>query len=554
MIKTKRRLYIFMLILFFSFCVSNIKVQAGKNESEGRVLFISSYSYGTDTVQLQIEGIKAGFGGRVVLDYEFMDTKRVDNEVSEQLFYEGLSYRMSMVEPYDVVILGDDAALRFAAKYQEELFAGIPLVFEGVNDEELAMELSKDPLIAGVIEKYSIEANIDFGLTLYPEAKKVAIISDDTITGEAIKKSFFKCEDQYPDLEFIDINASVLNTSKLRQKINQLSTDTILIYAVLTEDAGGRQYNNKEAVQFIMNNARIPVLHMIEEGIGEGLLGGNIVSMNKSGEIAAAMALEIIGGGKNSNVETTIESPNVYCVDELVMKEYGLDLSLIPKGAIIINRQPSFWERNKEVLLPAALLIVAFLAIIFWVVHDNLRRKKLLVELEEAKNIMESASQHDFLTGLPNRSKFMEDLECLIGGEISCTIMMLDIDNFKNINDTYGHITGDEALRQLADRLKGMKTPLLTPYRLAGDEFIIILRSCQRKIVEKEAFHCYQLFNKPFLLAGEKRKVGGSIGIASYPTDAKDIEHLINCADDAMYQVKKSGKNNFAFYIEEHKS
>ena len=162
---------------------------------------------------------------------------------------------------------------------------------------------------------------------------------------------------------------------------------------------------------------------------------------------------------------------------------------------------------------------------------------------------MESASQHDFLTGLPNRSKFMEDLENCVRTEAPCTIMMLDIDNFKHINDTYGHTTGDEALRQLADRLKGMKTPLLTPYRFAGDEFIIILRSCQRKIVEKEVVHCFQLFDKPFLLAGEKRKVGGSIGVASYPADAKDIEHLIICADDAMYQVKKSGKNNFAFYF-----
>ena len=172
------------------------------------------------------------------------------------------------------------------------------------------------------------------------------------------------------------------------------------------------------------------------------------------------------------------------------------------------------------------------------------------MELEDARNILESASQHDFLTGLPNRSKFMEDLEDSIQRETACTIMMLDIDNFKHINDTYGHTTGDEALKQLADRLKGIRTPLLTPYRFAGDEFIIILKSSQRKIVEKEAFHCYQLFEKPFKLAGEERKIGGSIGIASYPADARDIEHLINCADDAMYHVKKSGKNNFGFYSE----
>lgn len=549
MIKIKKRLSIFIVMLLFSVCISSINVHADSTESEGRVLFISSYSYGTDTVQMQIEGIKSGFNGRVVLDYEFMDTKRVDNEISEQLFYESLAYRLSVTEPYDVIILGDDAALLFAVKYQEELFSGIPLIFEGVNDVELAIEVSEDPLITGIVEKYSIEDNIDLGRSLYPNAKKVVAILDDSTTGKAARKAFYQCAEEYPDLEFNEINASSLSINKLRQKISQVGNDSILIYIMLSEDASGKQYSNQEAVQFIVNNARVPVIHMVEGGIGEGLLGGNVVSMNKSGEIAALMAMNIIKGGESNDIEVMVKSPNVYCVDELIMKKFNLDLSLIPEGAVIINRQPSFWERNREVLLPGSILIAALLIIILWALFDNFRRRKLLVELEDARNIMESASQHDFLTGLPNRSKFMEDLENCVRMEMPCTIMMLDIDNFKHINDTYGHTTGDEALKQLADRLKGMKTPLLTPYRFAGDEFIIILRSCQRKIVEKEAFHCHQLFDKPFLLAGEKRKVGGSIGIASYPTDAKDIEHLINCADDAMYQVKKSGKNNFAFYF-----
>ena len=110
-----------------------ITTDAGSLE-KGRILFISAYSYGWDTVQIQIEGIKAGVGPNVVVDYEFMDTKRVNDETSAQMFYEGLAYRMSQVEPYDVVILGDDAALLFAMEHQDDLFAGIPLVFEGVND------------------------------------------------------------------------------------------------------------------------------------------------------------------------------------------------------------------------------------------------------------------------------------------------------------------------------------------------------------------------------------------------------------------------------------
>jgi len=125
---------------------------------------------------------------------------------------------------------------------------------------------------------------------------------------------------------------------------------------------------------------------------------------------------------------------------------------------------------------------------------------------------------------------------------------MIDIDEFKKINDTYGHAAGDDALRELAARMKMLHSQILMPYRYAGDEFIIIIQSIQSKIVDKTAMQCKELFSKPFSLAGEFRRVGGSIGIASFPKDASTLEELIECADSAMYTVKKSGKNRFAYY------
>lgn len=537
-------LSIFMcLLLLFQ---AMLTVRAEEKEDK-RVLFISSYSYAWDTVQLQIEGIKAGLGDGVTLDYEFMDTKRVNDETAEKLFFEGLSYRLSKVAPYDVVILGDDAALIFAAKYQEELFAGIPLVFEGVNDEELAGELAKDPLITGVLEKLSVDKNIELGLRLNPDAKKVVAILDNSITGEVERKRFYKSAESYPELTFTEINASELTSTQLRRELKKVSDDSILIYVVMTEDASGKQYTNKESIRLISDNAAVPALRMVEGGIGEGLLGGNVVSMYKSGEIAANIAVSI-AGGRDSGQINVMDSPNIYCVDQLVMNKFGLDMSLLPEGTQIINEQKNFFERNQEAMVPGAMLIIFLIIVILWVCIDNFRRRRLMKELEEAREIMESASQHDFLTGIPNRSKFMEDLETTIASGKPCTIMMIDIDDFKHINDNYGHTAGDDALRELAHRLKQMQSQILTPYRFAGDEFILLIRSEQKKIVEKTAYECRNLFSKSFVLAGTEMKVCGSIGISSYPRDAQDAEQLIINADDAMYEVKKSGKNNFAFY------
>ena len=405
----------------------------------------------------------------------------------------------------------------------------------------------EDPLITGVIEKLSLEKNIDLGMMLIPDAKKVVAVLDNSITGEAERKRFYSFEDMYPNLEFTEINVSILTTAQVRQAIYAVSTDSILIYISMAEDLSGKRYSDEEAIQLFSGVARVPVLRMVEGGVGQGLLGGNIVSMYKSGEIAAQTAMEIIGGKSVSEIEM-MESPNIYNVDAAVMEKYGIDLDVLPPETEILNRPTTFIERNKEALVPGLILIGVMLLVIIWFIFDNQRRRKLMKELDEARKIMESASQHDFLTGLPNRNKFMSDLNDVILAKRPCTVMMMDIDDFKKINDTKGHTAGDEALQQVAARLKEMASQILTPYRFAGDEFIVILQSNQGKIVEKAAYQMRQIFSKPFILCGEKSKICGSIGIASYPKDTDNLEQLIVCADDAMYQVKKSGKNDFAFY------
>lgn len=527
---------------------ASIQAEAQGTNQNKRVLFISAYSYGWDTVQTQIEGIKAGVDENTTIDYEFMDTKRFRTDEWLNMFHDMLKYHLENTDPYDVVIVGDDAALQFAMEYREELFPEIPVVFEGVNDEEYALKAAENPLVTGIIEKLSVEKNIDMALKVNPTADKVVAILDDSMTADAERKNFYSSAENYPELEFSEINAAELKTARLQQAISKVDDKTILIYIVMSKDGSGKQYTSDQAVRMIVNYAKVPVYRMVEAGIGDGLLGGNVVSMYKSGEIAAKMAMDILNGTDSGEINVVQDSPNIYCVDEDVMRKFGLEASQFPKDTEFVNHREGFFARNREALIPALILIAALNVIICWVCFDNYRRRKLLQELEQARAIMESASQHDFLTGLPNRSKFMKDLEQMIDAKVPCTVMMLDIDNFKKINDTYGHTAGDEALQQVANRLKEMQSQILTSYRFAGDEFILILRSSQNMLVEKTAYQCRQVFTKDVVLCGTKRKIGGSIGIASYPKDTDNLEQLIVCADDAMYQVKKNGKNDFAFY------
>ena len=533
---------------FFSLMSNTHSSISAAPDDEYRILFLSSYSYGWDTVQIQIEGIKKGITDDVVLDYEFMDTKRFPGKESIDVFYEGLSYRMSHAAPYDALIVGDDAALHFAIEHRDDLFRDMPIIFEGVNDIEYAKEVSEDPLITGVVEDLSITSNIDFGLKLYPDAREVIAILDNSITGEAERSSFYSIAPLYPSLTFSEINCSELTSGELIDRLSDIPENTILIYIVMTEDASGRQYTSLQSVNLISTYSRVPAIRMVSGGIGYGLLGGNIVSMELSGQIAAEMANEIVHGKNPAEYTSIIDSPNIYCIDEAVMRKYGLDLKLIPKDARIINHTPTFLEKYHIILMPIAIIMLLLLIIIVFLLLRSIKQYFLTRELDREKKKIAEDSTYDFLTGLSNRSKLYSDLNILGAGHASCALFIFDIDGFKQINDTYGHQAGDEVLTELGKRISSVKNPAFTPYRLAGDEFICIYRTRNHEQIDECARHCMELFEPDFKIKDLSISVKISLGIAVSPDDCIGVEKLIECADKAMYTVKKNGKNSYAWY------
>ncbi len=549
--KYKKLLFFVFLtgILFYNKCTLHGQEKDGSPQKPGRVLFISSYSYAWDTVQFQIKGIKNKIEPEVTVDYEFMDTKRFSSDDDINEFYNGLKHRMSRLEPYDVVILGDDAALDFAIKYQKELFDKVPLIYEGVNDGELAEKASKDPYITGVIEKLSIKENIDFACKLMPGAKDVVMVLDDSVTGKVVHRSFHSYESQYPGLDFSEINVSELDFPQIKEELSKVKKNSILIFAVMTEDKTGRQYTNPEAIKIICRYSKAPVFRMVEGGLGDGILGGNFVSMELSGEIAAQVAMDILNGKPVSSFNNTvIESPNIFCVDENVMREHGLDLSLIPHNAEVINHKKTFWDEYKRVLKPSITVMSVLALFIILALWDGRKYKKLSEELAIEKDKLENAYHHDILTGINNRTGFNKDMENLEKLKAPFALMMVDIDNFKYINDTYGHSAGDEALRQIAMRLTEVSDEDFIPYRFAGDEFIVIAKCRGNPLYEEEAKRCISIFSETFDLSGIKHNIHGSIGIARYPEDTEDFNLLVVYADHAMYEVKNNSKNSYKFY------
>lgn len=549
----RKRIVPLMTLLFIAvICILTGVTSYAKEEevNNNRILFISSYSLSRDTVQLEIEGIQSAQPDDFILDYEFMDTYRVYDDTAMQLFYEGLKYRLSQVEEYDAVILGDDAALRFFLKYREELFLTQPAFYIGVNDEALSKRVEKDPNIKGIMERLPVKENLEKALEIYPEAETVYAIVDDSLTGTAESQNYDAMQKEFPDLNFEKINTSQFTQEELRKQIMAMPEKAILIYYCMNEDAEGRQYTNKEAVNFISLYTKIPILYFLEnDRIGENILGGYCFSIKNSATEVMKAAVKVVRGDRKMQYVYFKDSGlYVWSLNADMLKKFQISRKYFPDDTVYVNDVPSFWEKNSEIITPIILIVVVLSAISAWLCLDNVKRRKMMKEMEEMKDHLENASQHDFLTGLPNRSKFMSDLQEIIAKKQPCTVIMLDLDNFKGINDTMGHAMGDEALKGVANRLKTLKTPLLTAYRFAGDEFILILRSDNPKISDNAVMQCLQVFRKPYKMMGKPMDIHGSIGAACYPADTLDMETLIVCADDAMYAIKKEGKNGCMFY------
>jgi len=176
-------------------------------------------------------------------------------------------------------------------------------------------------------------------------------------------------------------------------------------------------------------------------------------------------------------------------------------------------------------------------------------------ELKDAHARMEHLTLYDELTGLPNRRFFLRKLERLLSTKVMeapAVVMLLDLDNFKTVNDTQGHPTGDALLVNVAHRLEKIMPSQGLAARLGGDEFAILISKVKDiKQVNKTAQTVLDTIAKPFIINGNEIKVSTSIGLAWLPKDGNMPDVILKHADLAMYQAKEMGRNQYRQFTQQ---
>ena len=192
-----------------------------------------------------------------------------------------------------------------------------------------------------------------------------------------------------------------------------------------------------------------------------------------------------------------------------------------------------------------SLAITAFI-VIWFAAWSAIYIASLLEKLKLQKAELETLATHDSLTGLPNRLLLTDRIEQAIllanRERIRFSLCFIDLNKFKQINDTLGHTYGDQVLQQVAERLKKIMRKSDTVARLGGDELAVILNKTDRQGAELVVEKLISTIETPMLLNGKDYSISASIGIAIYPKHGNRADVLIKNADDAMYIAKKAGQ------------
>jgi len=283
------------------------------------------------------------------------------------------------------------------------------------------------------------------------------------------------------------------------------------------------------------------ILEEIQDNYFEADLDGNLTFVNDAMSRTLGYSKEELIGmnyrvfAAKEDVEVVYRDFNrVYRTGETIK---GLSYKFIQKNGNI-----GFGELSISAIKNDKGEVIAFRG----TARDVTERKRLEQELADI-------ATHDFLTGLPNRMLLQDRLTVGLNqarrNDTRLAIMMLDLDRFKVVNDTFGHNVGDKVLRAAGERLVGLVRKSDTVARVGGDEFLVLLPQIAKiGDATRVAQKILGAFRKPFVRDSYQIRVTTSIGIAVYPEDGDDADDLLTNADTAMYWVKGHDRNDYAFY------
>ena len=309
------------------------------------------------------------------------------------------------------------------------------------------------------------------------------------------------------------------------------------LFAMLLASAGMgiAIFATRERYLAAENKQHAKLFEVIHDGVIITDADNHIISVNDAfTDISGYTAEEVIG--KNPRILSSgKQSPEFYAAMWKEINEQG-------------HWTGEVWNRHKDGSIYLERIVIHIITDANDNIISHIGNFSDITSENASKEAIAHQAQHDFLTNLPNRLLFCDRFEQQLAfakrHNEKFAVIYLDLDGFKPINDNLGHIVGDQLLIAVAERLSSLVREIDTVSRFGGDEFAILVAEVNMtNDVVTLAGKLTNALNQPFILDGQTCSVSASIGVSLYPEHGENMESLLNKADIAMYEAKRSGRN-----------
>lgn len=373
------------------------------------ILLLHSYHSGFKWTDDITKGVKTALGEGVNLFVEYMDTKHQYSPEYLDLLTRLLEYKFSE-HNFQLIICSDNNAFNFLANQGRKFFGHTPVVFCGLNYPEKALAQTGSNT-TGIIERVSFEENLQLINSLHPEASQLIFIADTTPTGTSLKEEFlYELRPFRDDFEKISI-WSDLTMVNLLAELKKLPEDAVVLYSIFFRDAENSFYDWKQGTELITEASPVPVYGLWDFNLGQGIVGGKLVSGYKQGLEAGEIAKRVLTGNRVEKIPVRMGNSYTYGFDYTRLEEFEIAETDLPAQSIIVNRPYSVIRKNKKLFFAIFTVIILLTIIVVSLIVNILLRHRLEKALKRAQNyivgiinsmpsIIVGVDPHGFITNL----------------------------------------------------------------------------------------------------------------------------------------------------------
>lgn len=361
---------IIIILIVINIFYLNVKVSFAEESKKNHILILNSYHKGYAWTDGTVKGIESVLENNDnAIRIEYMDTKIIKDEKHLSNLYELYKYKFKD-HKFDVIIASDNDAYNFLKKYHNDLFKDVPIICCGLNSFDDFIT-NKENGFTGIAETLNIKDTLDVCFKLHKNVKNVVVIADNSLASdlsiEIIKKA----------MPLYGINRKFYfyqNDSIEGQKeyLSKIPENSMILQVGVYKDKFGEPITVEQGDKILSETVDVPIYSCWDMHLGNGIIGGKMVSSFTQGKTVAQMALQVLKGKDIKEIPFIQESQNTYIFDYNSLKKYHIKADDLPAGTLVRNIPSFHFKIPKDLACISLTFVIGFLILINFFLFKNI--------------------------------------------------------------------------------------------------------------------------------------------------------------------------------------